>query len=229
MASLHAPLFVLAPSGDLPLEPAGWEELAALQSRSIREAERVRLFALPEAWSGSLNELIQSGIAAGAPFCDALVPALDTDALSLGVYELQGSPLAGGGEEPAASLQADAIRCLDQVPLREVPNEACWFYPTEDGAYLSCTGRRSVRLRPGYLPDRPPTKEPLAYHRSRLRLLWSLMADDREMTCVGLTYGRRRIDWPVEREEADPTAQWTWFTVDTSAERPYREVDRRRI
>jgi hypothetical protein len=229
MTSLHAPLFVLAPSGELPLEPAGWEQLAALQGESIRQAERVRLFSVPGEWSGSLQELIHSGIAAERPFCDALVPALDADSLSLGVYEVRGSPRAGGSDEPAASIQVDAIRCLDQVPLREVQNEACWFYPTEDGAYLSWTGRRRVRLRPGYLPDRPPTTAPLAYHRSRLRLLWSLMADDEEMTCVGLTYSRRRIDWPVAGEEPDPVGHWAWFTVDSAAERPYREVERRRL
>ncbi|TVS01461.1 MAG: hypothetical protein EA413_13925 [Cyanobium sp. PLM2.Bin73] len=242
MAPLHVPVFVLAPGPDLPLEPAGWSALAQLQGHWVDEAERVRLFPLAADWQGSLDELLGGGAPPMRPICDALVPGWAVESLSLGVYELEGSLASGGGEsgggassgetsgeDPTAGLQVEAIRCLDQVPLRDVHNEACWFYPTEDGAYLSARGPRAVRFRPGYLPDRPPTTEPLDYHRSRLRLLWSLLADDTEMTCVGLTYNNRRIDWPLEREEPQPRCDWAWFTVDSTAESPYREIESRRI
>ncbi|MEX1322969.1 MAG: hypothetical protein AB1Z21_02110 [Synechococcaceae cyanobacterium] len=236
MARLHVPAFVLAPAGELPLEPASWQALLELQGRSVTAAERIRLFRLPDGWQGSLEALTPSGISAMRPFCDALVPGFAVDALSLGVYELMGTPAgigsssgAGGGEEPSTALQVEAIRCLDQVPLLDVQNEACWFYPTEDGAYLSSCSQRTVRFRPGYLPDRPPTRDPLDYQRARLRLLWSLMADDAEMTCVGLTYNHRRIDWPLQSEDPHPTSHWAWFTVDTTAERPYSEIQSRRV
>ncbi len=115
------------------------------------------------------------------------------------------------------------------MPLREVQNEACWFYPTDDGLYLSSSNRRAVRFRPGFLPDRPPTADPLDYQRSRLRLLWSLMADDAAMTCVGLTYNHRRIDWPLQSDEPSPSSDWARFRVDGTAERPYQEIESRRV
>jgi hypothetical protein len=231
MAPLHVPAFVLAPAGDLPLEPASWQALLDLQAGHLTRADRVQLFTLPQGWQGSLVELIQSGSAAMRPFCDALVPGFAVDPLSLGVYELTGTPGAPGPGSDSGSgpLQVESIRCLDQVPLLEVQNEACWFYPTEDGAYLSSRSQRRVCFRPGYLPDRPPTGAPLDYQRSRLRLLWSLMADDAEMTCVGLTYNHRRIDWPLQREEPPANSDWAWFTVDSSAERPYREIQSCRL
>jgi hypothetical protein len=232
MAPLHVPVFVLAPGPELPLEPASWTALVQLQGGWVDRAERVRLFPLADGWDGSLDDLLHSGAPPMRPFCDALVPGWAVDSLSLGVYELAGSPAgggSGGGEDPTAGLRVEAIRCLDQVPLRDVQNEACWFYPTEDGAYLSSRGPRAVRFRPGYLPDRPPTTEPLDYHRSRLRLLWSLLADDTEMTCVGLTYNNRRIDWSLEREEPQSRCDWAWFTVDSTAECPYREIESRQL
>ncbi|MGB5135820.1 MAG: hypothetical protein WBN89_11665 [Prochlorococcaceae cyanobacterium] len=226
MDALHSPCFVLAPAGDLPLEPVSFKELTELQARSIAAAERLRMFRVPDAWSGSLDALIDSAAVSERPFCDALVPAIGVESLHLGVYELRwcGSPKAGA--EADASRQVEAIRCLDRVPLRDVANEACWFYPTEDGAYLSWSNRCDVRLEPGHLPDRPPTQAPVDYRHDRLRLLWSLMADEEAMTCVGLTYNRRRIEWPVALENGQPTAAWTWFSVDSRAERPYRQISR---
>lgn len=239
MALLHVPVFVLAPGPELPLEPAAWTALVQLQGRCVDRAERVRLFSLADGWPGSLDTLLQGGAPPMRPFCDALVPGWTVESLSLGVYELAGQPAGNGegagaaaggaGADPTAGLQVEAIRCLDQVPLRDVQNEACWFYPTEDGAYLSSRGPRAVRFRPGYLPDRPPTAEPLDYHRSGLRLLWSLLADDTAMTCVGLTYNNRRIDWPLEREDAQPSCDWAAFTVDSTAESPYRPIESRRL
>lgn len=222
MDALHSPCFVLAPAGELPLEPAGLEELSQLQARSIAAAQRLRMFHVEEGWSGSLEALITTATASQRPFCDALVPAIAVESLHLGVYELRWRATA----ESAASEQLEAIRCLDRLALGEVANEACWFYPTEDGSYLSWSNRCAVRLQPGHLPDRPPTRTPVDYRHERLRVLWSLMADDEAMTCVGLTYNHRRIEWPVARENGQPTGAWTWFSIDSRAERPYREISR---
>lgn len=226
MDALHSPCFVLAPAGELPLEPASWDELSRLQARSIRAAERLRMVPVPAGWSGSIDDLIDTVAEAERPICDALVPAIAVTSLHLGVYELcwRGSPndLVAGGPPP----QLEAIRCLERVPLEAVTNEACWFYPTEDGAYLSRSSRCAVRFQPGHLPDQAPTQAPVAHHPERLRLLWSLMADDEQMTCVGLTYNHRRIEWPVAAEQGDGAADWTWFSIDSRQERPYRQLER---
>lgn len=226
MDALHSPCFVLAAAGELPLEPSGWPELSALQARSIRAAQRLRMVPVPAGWSGSLDELITTLADQQRPICDALVPAIAVDSLHLGVYELcwYGSPgdlMAGGGPP-----QLEAIRCLDRRPLQSVTNEACWFYPTEDGAYLSRSIHCEVRFHPGHLPDHAPTHAPIAYHGEKLRLLWSLMADEEHMTCVGLTYNHRRIEWPVAAERGEGAADWTWFSIDSRQERPYRQLER---
>ncbi len=102
MVLLHVPVFVLAPAAQLPLEPAGFEVLLDLQGQHVGAADRVRLFALPGGWQGSLDALIGDSAAGLRPFCDALVPALAIDSLSLGVYELIGSA-SGTGPGPGAS------------------------------------------------------------------------------------------------------------------------------
>ena len=59
---------------------------------------------------------------------------------------------------------------------------------------------------------------PGSYERSQLTLLWSLLADDVSLTCVGLTYGGQRIEWPQAQSEPEPVATWSLFTVDTQAD-----------
>jgi hypothetical protein len=226
MAPLHVPVFVLAPSGVLPLEPSGWGDLAEAQRRSFESGRRLRMYRVHDDAGAGLEQLIASEVAGQSPFCDALVPDFRVDSLSLGIYEARGHLSERRTPAPLASIELETLRCLDQVPLQEVQNEACWFYPTEDGSYLCWSNRRQVRSRLGRLPDRPPTTEPLAYRRDRLRLLWSLMADEEQLTCVGLTYNHQRIDWPLEREEPHPSCSWTWFRIDSTEERPYREVAR---
>ncbi|MEB3322041.1 MAG: hypothetical protein VKI81_04375 [Synechococcaceae cyanobacterium] len=183
------------------------------------------MFRIPGGRSGPLEALIDSDVAEGRPICDALVPGFPVDSLSLGVYEAQGPLADPSAGHPLTPLRVEAVRCLDRVPLRQVQNEACWFYPTEDGSYLCCNNPRTLRLLPGNLPDRPPTHAPFDYRRERLRLLWSLMGDDEHLTCVGLTYHHKRIDWPVESEELHPTCTWTWFEVNSTMERSYRQID----
>jgi hypothetical protein len=54
--------------------------------------------------------------------------------------------------------------------------------------------------------------------RGQLKLLWSLLADDVSLTCVGLTYGGQRIEWPRAHSRPEPMATWSLFTVDTQAD-----------
>ena len=49
------------------------------------------------------------------------------------------------------------------------------------------------------------------------------MADDAALTCVGLTYQRRRIEWPLTRLTPEPCATWTSFEVDTMVDPSYLE------
>ena len=53
------------------------------------------------------------------------------------------------------------------------------------------------------------------------------MADDEALTCVGLTYQGRRIEWPRLEGSPAPSATWTSFEVDTMADPSY--VERARI
>jgi len=50
------------------------------------------------------------------------------------------------------------------------------------------------------------------------------MADDQALTCVGLTYQKRRIEWPIAASNPEPLATWTAFRVDAMADDTYREL-----
>lgn len=168
--------------------------------------------------------------------CDAVVPHFDPRALWLGAYELEGpvrepnaEPALTRGQSvipahPADRLRIEQVRCLDRFPLREADNETCWFYPTENGDYLGWENRRELQLSPGHAPDLGLSEQTPSYQRQQLRLLWSLMADDQALTCVGLTYQRRRIEWPVLAASQEPFATWTSFRVDSMAEHTYQET-----
>ena len=134
-----------------------------------------------------------------------------------------GEPVAGDGH-PASRITISGIERLDTFPLRDAENETCWFYPTEDGAYLSWENQRRLELQPGVLAEQPLQAQPVPYQRPDLHVLWSLMADDRALTCVGLTYGRRRIDWPVVAVVPEACATWTSFSLDSMAEAQYCEL-----
>ncbi len=163
--------------------------------------------------------------------CDAVVPHLEPRSHWVGVYALMGTasaePPASSrptARHPAQALRVEAVRCLDRFPLREADNETCWFYPTDDGTFLAWENQRRVETLPGFLPERPLQSEPVSFQRSDLRVLWSLMADDLALTCVGLTYRGRRIEWPVQRSQSEPFATWTAFRIDSSAESSYAEL-----
>jgi hypothetical protein len=123
----------------------------------------------------------------------------------LGVYQ-------GLTDEPGR------FACLERLPLRELGSETCWFYPTHDGAYLSWERAQRLLLGPGSIADAPEDLLNSAYESSRLRLLWSLFADDSSLTCVGITYGGQRIDWPILWSVPELVATWSRFRVDSSAE-----------
>jgi len=183
--------------------------------------------------------------------CDAVIPQLEARSQWVGVYgltgvrhpDVAGSPAAGSAtldtdqaviaaapapgsapNHPCRTLTVHSLRCLDRLPLRQADNETCWFYPTEDGTYLAWENQRRVETLPGYLPERPLQSEPVTFDPAHLHVLWSLMADDLALTCVGLTYRGRRIEWPVRASQSEPFATWTAFQVDSSAETTYNEL-----
>ncbi len=236
----HALVYVLASQAALPGDGCRWAELVAAQRQGVGHGRALRLYRVPEQETLTLEDLVSSGQAAadGAdPFdqsrqdpaaprpmiCDAVIPHFDTKTLWLGVYQLSGArtPVASG--HPADQLEVETITRLDHFPLREADNETCWFYPTENGDYICWENQRRLELRPGYPAEHGVQEDPVPYERRDLQVLWSLMADDQALTCVGLTYQRRRIEWPVVGASPEPFATWTSFRVDTMAEETYRE------
>lgn len=234
---LHSLAFVLARSPELPGDGVDWQALVASQQQGPDRGRALRLFRLPEPWDSSLDELVSSGVATIAGenpiggagdrrglICDAVVPQLDVASLWIGVYALSG-PAAGStprqGQEPP--LQVQTVQLLDRFPLAEAANETCWFYPTENGSYLCWDNQIALTMAPGWLPEQGIQEAPIAYDRGEVHVLWSLMADDEALTCVGLTYQRRRIEWPLLSRAPEPSATWTWFEVDTMADPSYRE------
>jgi hypothetical protein len=137
--------------------------------------------------------------------CDAVIPRIEPQLHGLGVYARS----ADGGEP---------LRCLDRFALSEASNSTCWFYPTHDGTYLGWERALGLSLAPGAIADCPPALLQTPYDRGRLAVLWSLLADDASLTCVGLTYGGQRIDWPLRWVGPEPMATWSRFTVDSQAD-----------
>ena len=160
--------------------------------------------------------------------CDTLIPWFQPESLWLGVYQLSGSKneAAESFAHPAQQLRIEQITCLDKLSLSDVNNDTCWFYPTEDGEYLSWESQHSIAMEPGYLADDSILDEQHQYERGHLNLLWSLMAKDKDLTCVGLTYMNRRIEWPMQIIEKNRSANWTSFRADSLAENSYSELSR---
>jgi len=229
-------VFILAPRSALPQPGAGWQELVETQSQSLGSGIYLRLFPAQQDWGGSLDELIIEGkadVTGQNPFgpgashsngetnkllCDSFIPYVEPKSLWLAVYKVEGEPMDHHGTYPSQSLDISRVEYLDQFPLREASNETCWFYPTEDGRYLSWEKRSRIMVQPGFLPDIQDQDEADNYQRSEIHLLWSLMADDQSLTCVGLTYKKRRIEWPLLKVEPEPFATWRSFRVDYSSE-----------
>jgi hypothetical protein len=234
---LHSLAFVLARGPELPGDGIDWPGLVAAQRPSPNQGRALRLFRVPESWSGSLDELVGGGhatISGVDPLprqngrhnliCDAVVPQLEVSSLWIGVYALSGVAWAPGDRAvDAAPLQVRDLQLLDFFPLAEAANETCWFYPTETGTYLCWENQTSLTLAPGWLPEQGVQEAPIAYDRGDVHVLWSLMADDDALTCVGLTYQRRRIEWPLLTRTPEPSATWTCFGVDSMADPSYGE------
>jgi hypothetical protein len=104
---LNTLAFVLAGSQELPGEDVDWQQLVGAQQRGPGLGRSLRIFRLPDGWSGSLDQLVGSGSATiagedplpeplpgSAPrralVCDALVPHLEVPSLWIGVYALSG-------------------------------------------------------------------------------------------------------------------------------------------
>jgi hypothetical protein len=240
----HPLVFVLAPQDALPGDKVTWEELLAAQLQGVGHGSALRMFRVPTDVDHSLDVLVASGHANArgddpynelvpAPesgaleqrrlICDALIPHFDTTTLWLGAYELHGSQGVDPSHEQTPPIAIEQITCLDHVSLREITHESCWFYPTDNGDYLCWESQRKLHLKPGFPVEGNQVKNPIAYDRGDLRLLWSLMADDQDLTCVGLTYQRRRIEWPIALSESEPSVTWTSFCVDDMGDENYRE------
>lgn len=234
---LHSLAFVLSRGPELPGDGVDWQKLVLAQQQGPDRGRALRLFRLPDPWDSSLDALVSRGsatIAGDDPLhgpgerrsliCDAVVPQLDVANLWIGVYALSGPAWGPEGRSAgAAPLQVQTVQLLDRFPLAEAANETCWFYPTENGTYLCWDNQIGLTLAPGWLPEQGVRESPIAYDRGEVHVLWSLMADDAALTCVGLTYQRRRIEWPLLRRAPEPSATWTWFEVDTMADPSYRE------
>lgn len=218
--------FVLAPESGLPPDgPTDWDQLLLAQRHGIREAAAFRLYALPEAGLPALTEpglglealpfngTIPEGLpqaAAAQLYCDAVIPRFDPPQLWLAVYALEDD-------------RTKAV-ALDRFPLHQAENEACWFYPTDDGTYLCWERAEAITLAPGFIADPSCCPSPSDYRRSCLHLLWSLMADDPDLTCVGITYAGVRLEWPVLSDEPAAGASWTAFDVNSAASPHYRQI-----
>jgi hypothetical protein len=237
-------VFVLTPEERLPPEGACWSDLLQAQAHGLRSAITLRIFAAPTGEPDALDALINAGSAdirganpygssQGRTLCNALVPHIEPRSLGIGVYELNGIANASAATAIGTAteqlhgptgLAIESIRCLDRFALRQAENETCWFYPTDAGHYLSWENRSRLRTEPGFLPEIPPQDIPSAYRREDIHVLWSLMADDLALTCVGLTYAKRRIEWPLLRSEPEECATWTSFRIDPMAEESYEEL-----
>lgn len=234
MTTTLAFTFSLAP----PLEgeeSTDWTQVVADHQASLSDARSLRILRCPKGWSGSLDSLVQAGqatISCEDPFvglpnaaparerllCDAVIPRFDPSRLWLQVHLLE----AGQGD---SSTDAPLGReRLDAVPLQQLSNETCWFYPTEDGDYLASERTIGVRFGPGVVAEALPTSHSGSYDRGDLRLLWSLMADDEDLSCVGLTYQRRRIEFPRQSEHPASTATWSSFRVDGMASPSFQRL-----
>ncbi len=234
---LHALAFVCCTDADLLRGATDWPTLLNAQRRGLRSGTQLRLFRLPEPTGDpSPSPLASGGLNASGDtprtrdgeaqlICDALVPLMEPRRLWLGVYQVSGPPEDPFLPQAGVGLRVETVTCLDCYPLQEAANETCWFYPTDNGHYLAWENRRQIETLPGHLPDRPAQPEPFPYAHGDVHLLWALMADDHALTCVGLTWRRQRIAWPLVSERQERLATWTEFKIDSMAEASYQELN----
>ncbi|MCP9883470.1 hypothetical protein KBY65_13510 [Cyanobium sp. Alchichica 3B3-8F6] len=206
-------IFVVAPATLLPEANTSLEDLQVAQALGPSSGFSLRIFnrgadhpdlgGLPV--DGRLTGEQRRSSDGTEMLCDALILRIEPQHHWLGVY--QGEP-----EEPTS------LQCLDRVALGELSNATCWFYPTQDGTFLSWERDLRLSLQPGSIADCPEELASAPYERSRLSVLWSLLGDDASLTCVGLTYGGQRLDWPLRVISTEPMATWGRFRVDSQAD-----------
>jgi hypothetical protein len=192
MAQASPLLFLLAPPEALSEDKASNVDLQAVQRQGVASAFALRIV-LTMNLGGQLNRV-----------CDAITPRFEPERLWLAVYQPCPNDL-------------DCWQQLDRFPLSEATNDTCWFYPTHNGHYLSWQRELGVTLGPGQIADLPDDHHK-GYRRDHIALLWSLLADDASLTCVGITYMGRRIDWPLQKPQWADSARWSEFTVDSTRE-----------
>ncbi|WP_415399661.1 hypothetical protein [Synechococcus sp. W4D4] len=207
----HPLVFLIAPLALLPEGETTWADLVSIQHQGPSTGFSLRLFTAGETsnealadlpWDGQLDP--GSGGSLRRLICDAEIPCFDPQGNAIGIYQRSSDP--------------DALHCIDRFSLLEAVNETCWFYPTHDGRFLSWERDLTLTLEPGVVASEGASAVPKDYERSQLALLWSLLADDQSLTCVGLTYGGQRIEWGQLQGRPDSKANWRAFSVDTQAE-----------
>ena len=207
MAEAGTLRFLLAPADALAADQLSSADLAIVQGQGVTSASALRIVV-----SHDLGGRFQR-------VCDAITPSFEPERLWLGVY--QASP----------ALPSHWQR-LDCFPLSEARNESCWFYPTHNGHYLSWQRQLQVNLAPGQVAETAQESAAATtedYSREAIALLWSLLADDTSLTCVGLTYASRRIDWPLSQSQWAPSASWCSFSVESSRDQPLIVHSRREV
>jgi hypothetical protein len=206
-------IFVVAPAMQLPEGATSLEALQAAQTAGPASGFALRIFSRGAEHS-ELGGLPLDGRLTGEQrrssdgtqlLCDALILRIEPQHHWLGIY--QGVP-----DDPTS------LQCLDRVALCELSNATCWFYPTHDGTFLSWERGLRLNLQPGSIADCPEELASAPYERSRLSVLWSQLGDDASLTCVGLTYGGQRLDWPLQSLNPEPMATWGRFRVDSKAD-----------
>jgi hypothetical protein len=206
-------IFVVAPATPLPDGTASFEDLQVAQASGPSIGCSLRIFNRG-AEHPDLGQLPVDGRLTGEQrrssdgtqlLCDALIVRIEPQHHWLGIY--QADP-----DDPTV------LHCLDRVALSELSNATCWFYPTHDGTFLSWERGLRLSLDPGSIADCPEALAAAPYERSRLSVLWSLLGDDASLTCVGLTYGGQRLDWPLRSFSPEPMATWGRFRVDSEAD-----------
>ena len=206
-------IFVVAPATQLPEATTSLEDLQLAQASGPSTGFSLRIFNRG-AVHPDLGGLSVDGRLTGEQrrssdgtqlLCDALILRIEPQHHWLGVY--QGEP-----EDPTS------LQCLDRVALSELSNATCWFYPTHDGTFLSWERGLGLSLRPGSIVDCPDDLNQERYDRSRISVLWSLLGDNANLTCVGLTYAGQRLDWPLRSRRFEPLATWGRFRIDCQAD-----------
>jgi hypothetical protein len=213
MATTAPLIFVMAPATQLPEGPTCLDALQKAQATGPSTGFALRIFSRGAAYpdlavlplDGRLTGEQRRNSEGTQLLCDAVVVQIEPQHHWLGVY----------GVDPD---DPSDLRCLDRMALSELTNAPCWFYPTHDGTFLSWERSLGLSLQPGLIVDCPDDLSLEPYDRSRISVLWSLLGDDASLTCVGLTYGGQRLDWPPRSRRFEALVTWERFRVDSQAD-----------